>query len=180
MDDETREEAETFALTRVRGGFHDRDEVVEGLLDYLEDELSAAEAEELVGRLWRERVAEQATWPAETETDRVLAALESLEATGIVARFDFTCCNNCGVAEIGAEAGADARGYVFFHSQDTESAAAGHGLYLSYGTFGGPDPADIAGEVVKALTSVGAAVEWNGSVDKRILVRPLDWQLRLS
>jgi hypothetical protein len=37
MDDETREEA----LTLVRGGFLDRDEVVDGLVDYLEHDLSA-------------------------------------------------------------------------------------------------------------------------------------------
>ena len=180
MDDETREEAEAFALTLVRGGFLDRDEVVDGLVDYLEDDLSVADAEGVVDRLWQERMAEQAAWPAQTEADRVLTALESLEANGIVARFDFTCCGSCGAAEIGAEAGEDSRGYVFFHRQDTEAVANGHGLYLSYGTFDGADPAGIGREVVETLTRAGAPVEWNGSVNQRIYVNPLSWQLRLS
>lgn len=173
-------EQEEYASTLVRSGFHDRDEVLEAVLDPYEEELSEDEAEALVTRLWEARLAEQASWPQTTEADRLLAAMETLDATGIVARADFTCCNNCGHAEIGAEAGDGARGYVFFHQQDTERAAEGGGLYLSYGAFANGDPAAIGREVVAALTAANLPAEWDGTAAQRILVTPLNWQLRLA
>jgi hypothetical protein len=173
------EEIEEFVRPLVNGGFADRDEVVEGAVDYFDDQFPADELTAVVERLWQERLAEQAGWPKETDAERVLATLESLSAKGIVARADFTCCGSCGAAEIGDEASAGDRGYVFFHQQDTEAAAAGGGLYLSYGTFDGTDPTTIGHEVVEALTAAGAPTVWDGSASRRILVSPLEWRLRL-
>ena len=62
-----------------------------------------------------------------------------LEAAGIVARQNFTCCKTCGFYEINGEMeaaraqGRVVRGYVFFHMQDTERAAKGGDLALAYG-----------------------------------------------
>jgi hypothetical protein len=173
-------DVEEYATTLVRSGFHDRDEVLTAVLDSYEDELSEADAEELVTRLWEARLAEQATWPETTEADRLLAAFGTLDARGVVARPDFTCCNNCGHTEIGAEAGDGARGYVFFHQQDTERAADGGGLYLSYGALTGGDAEAIGREVVAALAAEGLPTEWDGTAGHRILVSPLTWQLRLG
>jgi hypothetical protein len=173
-------DAEEHASTLVRSGFNDRAEVLEALLDTYGNELSEAEAEALVTRLWEARLAEQATWPESTEVDRLLVALGTLDANGIVARADFTCCNNCGHTEIGAEAEEGARGYVFFHQQDTERAAEGDGLYLSYGAFTGGDAASIGREVVDELRTADLPTKWDGTAAKRILVTPLNWQLRLA
>lgn len=173
-------EAEELARTLVHSGFHDEDEVVTAITDTFEDELSESDAEALVERVWGARVAEQATWPAETEADRLLAAFVTLEAHGIVARADFTCCNNCGNAEIAAEAEDNARGFVFFHQQDTERAVLGDGLYLSHGTFGTTDPTAVGEEIVAALAARDLPAEWDGNPGQRILVSPLTWQLRLS
>jgi hypothetical protein len=35
-------------------------------------------------------------------------------------------------------------------------------------------------EVVSALTMAGQSTVWNGSASQRILVSPLEWQLRLT
>ncbi|GAA3057235.1 hypothetical protein GCM10017562_22600 [Streptomyces roseofulvus] len=84
------------------------------------------QAEALVDRLWLERVAESAGWEGVTDPERLTAAFAGLERAGIVAREHFTCCRTCGTAEIGAEEGADeARGFVYFHRQCTETAADG-------------------------------------------------------
>ncbi|TDV46270.1 DUF6891 domain-containing protein [Actinophytocola oryzae] len=175
------DEIEEFVRPLVNGGFTERDDVAQHVTDYFEDQFPEQELEPLVARVWAERLAEQATWPAETETERVLNALDSLSAKGIVARANFTCCATCGAAEIGIEAKDGDRGYVFFHQQDTESAAVGGGLYLSYGTFDDEtDAAAIAEEIVAALTTAGATTVWNGDVDRRILVSPLRWQVRLK
>lgn len=173
-------EHEEYATTLVRTGFNDRDDVLEAVLDYCEDELSEADAAALVDRLWAARLAEQAGWPETTEADRLLAAFETLDANGIVARPDFACCGNCGHTEIGAEAEDGARGYVFFHQQDTERAAEGGGLYLAYGAFGGGDPVEIGHAVVAALAAANLPTEWDGTAGQRILVSPLNWQLRIE
>lgn len=174
------EEVEEYARPLVHGGFNGWDDAVEATVEYFEEEYPKEELVAVVDRLWRERVAEQASWPEETETDRVLAALDVLSEQGIVARSDFTCCNTCGAAEIGGEANPGDHGYVFFHQQDTESAASGGGLYLSYGTFDGTDPTTVGHAVVAALTAAGAPTVWNGSARTRILVSPLEWRLRLE
>lgn len=180
LEPEVVEEVEAFARPLVNGGFTGRDDVVEAATEYFEDKYPEEELAQVVDRLWRERVAEQAGWPEETEAERVLDALDGLAGRGIVARGDFTCCNTCGVAEIGAEAGEGDRGYVFFHRQDTEAAASGGGLYLSYGTFGGTDPTEIGREVVVALAAAGAPTVWDGSARRRILVSPLEWRVRIE
>jgi hypothetical protein len=170
------EEIEEFARPLVHGGFTARDEVMAEAVEYFEDRYSEEDLAGQLDRLWRARLAEQATWPEETEAERVLAALGSLP--GIVARSNFTCCGTCGATEIGAEAAEGDRGYVFFHQQDTEAAAEGGGLFLSYGAFDGTDPTTIAREVVAALRSVGAPTVWNGRANTRILVSPLEWRIR--
>src|SRR5690606_23939670 len=43
-----------------------------------------------------EHLAEQATWPATTDCDRLDAAFAKLEDAGIVARQHFSCCGTCG------------------------------------------------------------------------------------
>src|SRR5262249_2311741 len=96
----------------------------------------------------------QRGWPETTGPDRVTAAFRELSAAGIVAREDFTCCQSCGLAEIGAEVPDDEkpRGYAFYHHQDAQGAAEGGGLFIAYGLFGQPPTAEIGREVADSLT----------------------------
>ncbi|WP_367133633.1 hypothetical protein [Saccharothrix sp. HUAS TT1] len=180
------EEVEEHARGVVHGGFTALDDAVEAVTDYFEDEgrVTPEAARAVVERVWRERVAEQDGWPASTDVDRLLAVFDALGDDGIVARADFTCCQTCGHAEIGDEVEGAARGYVFFHRQDTEGAVDGGGVYLAFGSFG--EAADaaaadvaVARDVVTALTATGLPVEWDGSVRTRIRVGPMAWQKRL-
>jgi hypothetical protein len=180
-------EVEEYARSVVHGGFTALDDAVEAVAEHFEDEehqVTPEAARAVVERVWRERSAEQEGWPASTDVDRLFAVFDALDRDGIVARADFTCCQTCGHAEIGDEAGEGARGYVFFHRQDTESAVEGHGVWLAYGSLG--EVADHAAadeavgrEVVAALAAGGLPVEWNGSVRTRIKVGPMAWQKRL-
>lgn len=182
------EEAGQLAVSLVHGGFTTFDEVVEALVETFEDEEDAAdrvgpeEAEALVRAVWSERLAAQGDWPLVTEAERLLAVLRDLSGRQIVAEPHFACCMRCGLTEIGAKSDGRARGFVFFHEQDTERAVAGDGLTLAYGVFGGdPDgTAAIGREVTAALTGAGLSVEWNGSPTERIRVAPLDWRIRLA
>lgn len=164
------------------------DETTEYFLESYEDQ---AEAVELISRreietAFADHLAEQATWPAVTDCDRLDRVFEALNAGGIVARHDFTCCQNCGFAEIGAEihdaisSGVDVTGFAFYHQQDTDSATEGGGLFLSYGHIDGGDANAIAvGRVItSALDAAGLKTDWDGEVEKRIFVG-IDWKRRI-
>ncbi|SFR02299.1 hypothetical protein SAMN04488564_10284 [Lentzea waywayandensis] len=185
LDDKEHEELETRVREALAGGYRSRAELAELAEDYLVTEdrrpVSREQAQALADRLWLERVAQQRSWQGETDPERLTRAFTALQHNGITARENFTCCRSCGQAEIGGEAGPDARGFVYFHSQCTESAAAGHGLTLLYGGFDGSSETTtaIGDEVVAALEAAGLPVVWNRDPGRSITVTPLDWRRRL-
>ncbi|KJS54611.1 hypothetical protein VM98_18115 [Streptomyces rubellomurinus subsp. indigoferus] len=185
LAEDEREELEARVREVLVGGYASRAELAELAEEHLVTEdrrpVSREQARVLADRLWLERVEEQAAWQGETDPERLTRAFAALEGTGITARENFTCCRGCGQGEIGAEGGPDARGFVYFHAQCTDSAAAGHGLTLLYGGFDGSagTTAAIGREVVAAVEAVGLPVEWNGDPSRAITVTPLDWRRRL-
>jgi len=179
ITDERRRAAEEFVRLRVDSGFDTRRAIVEDLLDYFEPEpLIRAQAVPIVTDIWERRLAEQAEWPETTDPDRVATVFQELDERGITARMHFTCCGNCGQAEIGAEAAEDARGYTFFHRQDTERVARGGDLWLSFGGFT-ETTAAVGHEVNDALSAAGLSAVWDGSPGTAIRVTGLDWHKRL-
>jgi hypothetical protein len=179
---------EAFVQRLIAAGYDDRQTIIDSAGDYLADEdLGDALIDSVPGMVDRAIAAQldaQKSWPSVTDCDRLDAAFTRLEASGIVARQNFTCCQTCGFAEIGAEiedvieTGVAVRGMTFFHQQDTESAVAGHGVYLSYGAWQDQgDAAAIAREVVAALHREGLKTKWDGTTAQRVEVL-LNWQRR--
>jgi hypothetical protein len=180
---------QAFVRTKVAAGFRPLADIAEeaveiGALDAPADEVRPF-VPAIVEECARRHLEEQADWPEETDCDRLSAAFEQLERQGIIARQDFSCCSNCGVGEIWDEiqaslgAGRQARGYTFFHMQDTDRAVDGDGLYLNYGAVekGADSTVAIGYEVVQTLERHGLSCQWNGSITKRIMV-PIKWQRR--
>lgn len=173
----------------VASGFYDEDAVLTNAIASFEDEFEPDALRREAQRLLRAALADHAeaqrNWPARTDCDRLDDAFAALEAKGVISRQHFTCCGTCGSAEIWDEmeavhnAGGPTRGYVFYHMQDTESAAEGHGLYLNYGACEeGEDAAlGIAKEIVAQIEAEGLRINWNGSHSQRIGVS-LDWKRR--
>ncbi|MGW7491468.1 DUF6891 domain-containing protein [Streptomyces sp. NPDC054786] len=185
---DTRAAAEEQARKDIRAGFRDFHEVAQGVCDSFGPEdppVSLDEARRIVGGLWEERLAEQAEWPEVTDADRVAQAFDTLNAQGLTARMNFSCCSNCALAEIGAERADGDRGFVFFHYQDTESAAEGHGLSVRYGAYAdtgeasAEDRAGVGRVVVAAFAGAGLPVRWDGDPDRVIEVAAPDWRKRL-
>ncbi|MCX4794895.1 MULTISPECIES: DUF6891 domain-containing protein [unclassified Streptomyces] len=185
LDEDELEELEKRVREVLVGGYASRAELAELAEEYLVTEdrrpVSREQAEALADRMWLERVAEQATWQGETDPERLTRAFTALQKAGITARENFTCCRNCGQSEIGGEGGPDARGFVYFHTQCTDSAAAGHGLMLLYGGCDGSSETTevIGNEVVAALEAAGLNAEWDRDPGQAITVTPLDWCRRL-
>lgn len=178
-----------FIRREVAGGFYDDDAVLRNAVEVHEGEIEPALLRSEAQRLLRITLAEhrlaQSGWPTHTDCDRLDAAFEALETSGIVSRQNFTCCGTCGVAEIGAEiedaeaAGQIVRGYTFYHAQDTEAAVDGGGLYLNYGAVeDDPNAARAIGRAIAAeLTAHGLEASWDGDLKRRIAVT-LSWQRR--
>jgi len=127
------------------------------------------------------------------------AAFEELDSLGVVARQNFSCCGNCASAEIGAERpeGRESRGYVYFHAQDTEALLESNETFIGYGAF---IDAFINEAEFKALSEAersalyertvlelmvdtvlpvferhGIEVEWDRSLNKRILLKNVEY-----
>ncbi|MFD7440871.1 DUF6891 domain-containing protein [Streptomyces sp. NPDC059909] len=185
LDPDDRAQLEERVRELLVGGYGTRAELAEAAEDHLVDgddrPVSSEQARQLVDRMWLERVAEQAGWEGETDPERLTRAFAALEASGITAREHFTCCRSCGQSEIGAAGSPDARGFVYFHTQCTDAASAGHGLTLLYGGFDGSSrtTAAVGREVVAALAEAGLSVEWDGDPGQSVTVTPLDWLKRL-
>ncbi|TDD60464.1 hypothetical protein E1263_11085 [Kribbella antibiotica] len=171
-------------------GFQRRDEVVEAAIEYAEDDgvLTAEQVTQLVDEVWEQRLQKQRTWVEVTDADRFAAAFAELDAAGVVARMNFTCCQGCGSTEIFDERPADrqSKGYVFFHQQDAEGLAdTPAALYLAYGPFDAVESTwesrvvEVGHQIVAGLRAHDLPVTWSGSSAQRIQVGPLTWQRRL-
>lgn len=181
-----------FVRVQVAAGYATVDEIVDEAVEVFLDETfdpaglrTAARA--IADRALDAHLAEQAGWPHPTDCDRLDAAFAELTGTGILARQHFSCCGTCGATDIreameqAEKGGYTSRGYMFFHTQDTEHAVAGDGLYLSYGARH-PDEAlavAIGHEIVAVLRRHGLAPAWNGRNAHRIAL-PLTWRRRRS
>jgi hypothetical protein len=134
---------ETYFRGLVAAGFESPDGILQRATQNFEDEPGFERMTEHTRRLLRAAIREhldaQSRWRDETDCDRLDRAFAVLERSGIVSRQNFSCCTNCGVAEIHDEmeearrVGVYGRGYVLYHEQDTESAVAGGGICLAYG-----------------------------------------------
>jgi hypothetical protein len=178
-----------FIRNKVAAAFDAPDKIIEAAVEVFADEADKANLEAFAATEVRAAVDDQLRsemqWPETTDCDRLDAAFQDLESRGIVSRQDFSCCGNCGTAEIADEIqefekrGRAARGYAFYHMQDTEAAAEGHGLYLNYGAVDEGEKAalKIGHDIVAALEKQGLQPRWDGTWAKRIFT-PLDWKRR--
>jgi hypothetical protein len=191
-------ELRELAVRAVHPGFRALADVIAELTELVEDDedgadepgaVGAAEVPAAVREGWVTRLAEQVTWPPTTDADRLDDAFAALEDAGVLARMDFSCCQNCGSGEIADEARTAAvppHGYVFFHAQDAERLAEEPArLHLSYGAFT-PDRDAYASaalavgeQVTAAVRKVGLHVDWDGTLARRIALPGLTWHRRL-
>ncbi|MEM8530317.1 MAG: hypothetical protein AAGF95_05695 [Chloroflexota bacterium] len=185
------DEIHGYLRIAIAAGFEEPDTIIENAMEVFADDLDSITLRLYVNRMTHDiltqQLNEQVNWAQVTDCDRLDQTFATLEQTGIICRQDFTCCNTCGSAEIVGEmeeaklAGVAVRGYAFYHSQDTERAAAGDGLYLGYGV--DDDNQDtivqIGKEIVQHLHHHGLTTDWDGSADRRIFVN-INWQRRRS
>ena len=167
-----------FIAYRVREGFKSAHEVVEDAHDWAFNRYQRHDLLPEIKRLTAEVLsahhAEQATWGPTTDCDRLDEAFAALNAKGIVARQDFSCCNNCGFTEIWdeveeAEKQRPVEGYVFYHLQATERAIGTGELLMACGCVEDDDEAfrRVGNRVVAGLRKLGLDASWGGTAGLR-------------
>lgn len=187
--DETLDDLRRYVTCQVRAGFMPVGEIPEAGVEYLADEFPPEtlrpHAEAFTAEALAAHAEEARSWPSTTDCDRLDAAFAALEESGVLARQDYSCCQNCGHGELWDEMQAaleerpEVHGYTFYHGQDTDSAVEGEGVCLAYGAAEPGERAEVAvgHEVVAALEAQGLETEWDGTRSKRIWVR-VDWRRR--
>ena len=175
-----------------------RDDVDDFIDFYGEDyELTEEQLEAAFAALRTARLRQQAEIGA--YTSRTTAAFEELNANGVVARMDFSCCGTCASGEIWDERD-DSRhwkGYVYFHQQDTDRLVEDGKTHIGYGAFP-PEKFDEAaydalsedarealyaadvtllldGEVFPVLRRHGIEPVWDRNLGTRVLLENADW-----
>jgi hypothetical protein len=169
------------------------EDTVLNTLSLLEAEGHSPEAlrphvERLVREAVEARLQEEATWPT-TDCDRLNAAFAELEASGMVAHQRGPCCRSCTFGRLEEEIdelldeGCEVTGYVFYSSQDTDSAIETGNLHLSFGIISddSADAAiiDVGLDIIAALKRQGLAVKWDCNPDHTIEVKVV-WKRRLD
>ncbi|MES2612823.1 MAG: hypothetical protein V4679_21395 [Pseudomonadota bacterium] len=173
----------------VRGGFEDRDRIIEILTEemYEPGELDAAEVERAVDAAVRTHGQAKRDWPATTDCDRLDAAFAALAQHGVIALQNAGTTQSDGYEDVteayhNAPDRADIVGYCFYHGQDLARAVHGGGLFLAFG----PMDADteetegprIGALIASELQRAGLPVQWNGTFNQRICIPGIDWKRR--
>jgi hypothetical protein len=174
----------------VWSGMHDADEIVE-IIDEAIFEPGEIDKDWLraeIEKAFRQKRAEEATWPEVTDCDRVDRVFEALEEQGILALQNAGYTQSDGLADVSQfyhEAGGERsgiEGYCFYHGQDLERVMESGELWLAFGHVSGDDEpgVEIGRRIKKAFEAAGFTVEWDGSVKTRVLVKGIRWQRRRS
>lgn len=182
------EDLRDFIANYVREGFASPHEIVESAQHWAEEN-ECSDLLPQIKRLTAEALAvhqaEQAGWGPTTDCDRLDSAFGALSAQGIVARQDFSCCNNCGFTEIWDEVEKEEKshpveGYVFYHLQCTEGAIKTGQLLMAYGCVE-EDPLaflGVANKIVAELRKAGLNASWGGTDGHPIVIDGLVWRRR--
>src|SRR5262245_59010912 len=104
-------EMRSFIERQTIAGFDRTDTIIERACEVFTDHGTQDVLQPIAQRFAHESrdkiLQEQASWPEVTDCDRLDDAFAELTLLGIVSRQDFSCCGNCGVAEIGDEMNAE-------------------------------------------------------------------------
>jgi hypothetical protein len=175
--------------TQVRGGFENRDRIIEIFCEemYAPDELDSDEVEAAVDAAIAAHEAEKPNWPEVTDCDRLDAVFEALNKKGIVALQNTGYTQSDGYSDCVEVYHERSRhepitGYCFYQGQDLERAVHGKGLYLAFGPMNPKEEETIGPEIgriiVDELKQAGFTAKWGGTFAERIFVPDIEWKRR--
>ena len=173
----------------VRGGFEDRDTIIQVFLEekYAPGDLDESEVTAAVDAAVAKHEEDKKTWPAVTDCDRLASAFENLNKKGIIALHHAGYTQSDGFDDVVQtfDEHPDQRsvvGYCYYHGQDLERVVQGDGLYFSFGPIDS-EKEDAEGPrvgaiIVAELEQAGFTVDWDGTFKRRIFLPRFDWKNR--
>ena len=176
-----------YIQSYIRYGFYQSAEVEQIVFeDVFNGAIPRERLRELVKVEVERHQAEQRSWPAVTDCERLDRAFTALEAEGILAIHNAGVEPSDGITEVSeryrAAGGAASRvvGYCFYHRQDMEYALNHAELGLAFGDISGDRRRGVGiGERVRsALLAAGLQVTWSGSINDKLAIKGFRWQRR--
>lgn len=188
---------ESYIRAQLANGFETPDEVAQSAVEVFEDELDPDDIRRLLATLMpralADRAKDMASWPPVTDCDRLDAAFEELNALGILARHNFSCCGSCAPGDCAEEYerlnrqwnGVPITGYIYYHQQDADNAADSNYVHIGFGSFSqekrfkkhAAASVEIARRALEVIQRHGLTYEWDGSINQRPRVN-VNWQRR--
>ncbi|QDU54551.1 DUF6891 domain-containing protein [Aeoliella mucimassa] len=176
-----------------RSGFYSGKEIHDFFHEIASDEPDSglnpdtveAEISEILQTAKKELEEATATWPATTDNDRLTAAFEQLNETGIRAVENYGYMASDGTGLYNEIKGISRwRGYCFYQSQDLVQALLNGKLSIRYDTMANWWRTDrktmmIGKAVTEALRDHGLEPDWSGDPAK-VIELPIEWRRRLS
>lgn len=172
--------------TWVWSGFYDPSEVNRMIDDILEDDADETMLRAAVQPAFDRKSVAEASWPKETDCDRLDRAFAALNSHGVIALHNAGYTMSDGLDDVGDVLGERGRsgviGYCFYHGQDVERAVAGGGLFIAFGDLDGDTSQKIeVGTAVREILQQHLfRVEWNGDSETRLEIPNFDWKRRYA
>ncbi len=179
-------------VNQIKMGFKSPDDIYEYLTEMVEDEGMEDEIDmdwvkETIDSEYSARVkASEAEWRYPTDPYRLADAFEELRSLGIIALHNAGYTISDGESDVIEiehslrEDGIVSEGYCFYHEQDLERAIDPDEpmLHLAFQKIDNSDPevtAKVGKIIVEVLQKHHFNVDWNGDVNKRIIISPILW-----
>lgn len=171
----------------VRTGLDSRAAIVDAVCSawaLFEDADCRAVAEELE-RAVAAKAADERTWPAVLDTDRLDRAFAELESRGVLCLHDAGYDENSGFGEAVVrrdQEGGDVSPYeafCYYVRRNVDAALAGKGLALSWGHFATRrGDVKLGRRIEHRLGEAGLRVAWDGTPDACIVLAGFDYRRR--
>jgi len=183
-------EHEEYIVGMLRGGYMTAAEIADAVVEAEMDDTPSADQLVSVVRTSMEDRRRRLEGAGASSYERLRRAFDQLAQSGVLARENYQCCQTCAYAAVDEEIaeavdrGEAVRGYVLFHSQDTERAVDSGILLLRYGGSnldpelqGAAASQTIGEEICAVLKAAEFEPVWSGSPDESIRV-PIVWDKR--
>lgn len=168
----------------IWSGFYGPNEVDQMIDDILEEDADEAFLRSAVEPEFEKKAVAEASWPSETDCDRLDQAFKELNSNGVIALHNAGSTMSDGLNEVGEtlhERGqSGVKGYCFYHGQDVERAVADGGLWLAFGNLDDDKAkkAETGDLIQRTLENHRLVVEWDGDPETRLGIPHFNWKRR--
>lgn len=176
--------------TQVRSGFYSIEDIQNTIIEEIEDngcadEVSEEWAFEQIDFVFAELVKESQNWQNPTNTQRLIAAFDTLAESKIIALHFPGYSTEDGEYE--AEEvertlnhnDTQSIGYCYYTGYDLEKAVLGEGLNISFQKLNNVSDVvakEVAKQIISVLEQHGFTVEWNGKANSPIVLPGFKWE----